>query len=40
VKPTPFKVLILFLVLASAMTLAGWTWDEGAVLPLIAQHTL
>jgi hypothetical protein len=28
-----FKVLILFLVLAfAALTLAGWTWDDGSAL--------
>jgi hypothetical protein len=32
-RASQFKVLILFLVLAlAAMTLAGWTWDDGATI--------
>ena len=32
-RASQFKVLIVFLVLAfAAMTLAGWTWDDGAAM--------
>ena len=37
-RASHFKVLILFLVLAfAAMTLAGWTWDDGAALAAAIQ---
>jgi hypothetical protein len=41
-RASRFKVLILFLVLAfAAMTLAGWTWDDGAAMSAsVAQQSL
>ena len=41
-RASHFKVLILFLVLAfAAMTLAGWTWDDGAATSAsVAQQSL
>jgi hypothetical protein len=41
-KASQFKVLILFLVLAfAAVTLAGWTWDDGrAVSASVSEQSL
>jgi hypothetical protein len=41
-RASQFKVLILFLVLAfAAMTLAGWTWDDGVAMSAsVAQRSL
>ena len=39
-KPSLFKVLTLFVVLAFAATmLAGFTWDDGAVSAAVQQQT-
>jgi hypothetical protein len=38
-KASQFKVLILFLVLVfAALTLAGWTWDDGAAMSASASQ--